>query len=49
MLICHCKRVTDKDLKKCKSLKEARAKTGASTCCGGCLRAVLEIVNKKEK
>ena len=43
MIICHCKKVTDSQLKKYKSLKEAIYNTEASTCCGSCAEAVVEF------
>lgn len=44
MIVCHCKKISDKEIKACSSLQEVRDKTKASTCCGGCLLAVCEIV-----
>ncbi len=53
MLICHCERVNDRRIRE---VVEAGAKTvgqvgracRAGTCCGGCARAIAEIVEEAD-
>jgi bacterioferritin-associated ferredoxin len=52
MLICHCEVVTDKSIR---LAVEAGARTvgqvsrscNAGTCCGGCVPAIVEIIEQK--
>ncbi len=49
MLICHCRRVTDHQIREAtqlgaKTVGQVGRFCGAGTCCGGCAPAVLEIV-----
>jgi putative FmdB family regulatory protein len=44
MIICHCKCVFDRELKKCKTIKEAIIKYEATTGCGNCAPEVHKII-----
>lgn len=49
MLICHCKRVNDHQIRQATSngartVGQVGRLLGAGTCCGGCVPAVAEIV-----
>lgn len=49
MLVCHCHRVTDRDIQACvaggcRSASEVARVCRAGTGCGGCMPAVKEIV-----
>jgi bacterioferritin-associated ferredoxin len=48
MLVCHCRKVFDKEIRAC--AREARSlggvcrRSGAGTCCGGCLPLIRDLV-----
>jgi bacterioferritin-associated ferredoxin len=49
MIVCHCRGVTDRDLRRCisagaRSVGRVSRESGASTCCGGCRPLVRKIV-----
>jgi bacterioferritin-associated ferredoxin len=51
MIVCHCRAVSDRTLRESLQngaidVAEVMAKTGAGTCCGGCLVAVEELVHE---
>ncbi len=52
MLVCHCHRVSDREIRAFAkshggSLKEVCRKSGAGTCCGGCMPLVKDIVRSE--
>lgn len=48
MLVCHCMQVSDRHIRKYKSLTEVRDKTRATLGCGNCLQLVIRILNGYE-
>ncbi len=52
MLICHCRRVHDRDIRQAALVGAAtvaqvgRRTGGAGACCGGCVPAIAEILEK---
>ncbi len=49
MLVCHCNGVSDRAIRKAvrkgaSSASEVGMRTGAATCCGGCLDTVQDII-----
>lgn len=49
MIVCHCMRVRDSEIKKYKSLRVLQKETCATLGCGGCTKAVVEILTKEKK
>ncbi|MEN9577909.1 MAG: BFD-like [2Fe-2S] binding domain [Pseudomonadota bacterium] len=52
MLVCHCRRVSDREIRSCihngsKTVREVAKASGAGTCCGGCLQTVKSIVQEE--
>ena len=52
MIICHCRKVTDRAI--CAAIREGATTEehiaemcGAGTCCGGCLPSVSEIIDRE--
>ena len=50
MLLCHCHRVSDRQVRRCvrrgaSSADEVGGMNGAGTGCGGCRRAVAKVVD----
>lgn len=54
MLVCHCKNVSDRDIKRCVRDSGARNRLdvarecGAGTGCGGCLPLVEDVIREAE-
>lgn len=51
MIVCHCRKVTDRDVKAAifagaETEEEVARMTGAGTCCGGCRPTVNELLTK---
>ena len=49
MLVCHCSGVSDRAIRKAVrkgagTASEVAMRTGAATCCGGCIDTVREII-----
>jgi bacterioferritin-associated ferredoxin len=51
MLVCHCRKVFDREIRavarEMGSLSGVCRRSGAGTCCGGCVPLVREIVTKE--
>lgn len=52
MIVCHCRRITDRQIRKvvregASSVGEVARACGAATGCGGCATVVHEIVNEE--
>jgi bacterioferritin-associated ferredoxin len=52
MLVCHCNGVSDRAIRKAvrkgaKSTNDVGMRTGAGSCCGGCLDTVNEIIRSE--
>lgn len=52
MIICHCNRVTDRDIseaikKGSRTLVDVCKLTGAAECCSGCVDHINDIIKKK--
>lgn len=47
MIVCHCKGVTDKEIRKYSSLKEVKLRCRAGTGCGTCIPYICEIVREE--
>lgn len=53
MLICHCERVNDQRIREAvengaRTVGQVGKACGAGTCCGGCVKAIAEIVEEAE-
>jgi bacterioferritin-associated ferredoxin len=53
MLICHCESVNDRRIREAvqggaRTVAQVGRSCGAGTCCGGCVRAVVEILETTE-
>lgn len=53
MLICHCERVNDRRIRQvvengARTVGQVGKSCGAGTCCGGCVKAIAEIVEEVE-
>lgn len=49
MIVCHCHAVSDRTIRELvragkTSFEAISAETGAATCCGGCARAVEQVI-----
>lgn len=52
MLVCHCRRVSDREIRACvrqgaSSVRAVSSACGAGTCCGGCLPTIKGILKKE--
>jgi len=52
MLICHCKRVNDRRIRQAvrdgaRTVAQVGRESGAGTCCGGCVTAVVELLDEE--
>lgn len=51
MLICHCERVNDRKIREAvengaRTVGQVGKSCGAGTCCGGCVKAIAELVEE---
>lgn len=54
MLICHCKRVSDRDIRTAiregaRNAESVGEACGAGTCCGGCRPAIDELIEERKR
>ena len=52
MIVCHCHRVSDRQVRRCvrrgaSTLRDVGAGCKAGTGCGGCMRAVVEVMDEE--
>lgn len=52
MLLCHCKSLTDRQIRQAvhsgaQTVGQVGRQCGAGTCCGGCVQAVVEILEEE--
>lgn len=54
MIVCVCRRVTDRDIEHhaqsgCTSLDELQMETGLGTCCGRCTDCASEVLHRAQR